>query len=155
MYATCSYCLQHSPQPYLQDSSSVHRNRVLLWGGKFSRPHKSNLTCIKPLISTDSHSMAAYIFLWWVLVRICFSQIRHFREIMQLPMLRNSRLIDSLTVLSAAVRTRIHSRARRKKRHMNSWSPSQIQNRITRSAALYSRFLNTRRLQGMYSSNNQ
>ena len=93
MYATCSYCLQHSPQTYLQDSSSVHRYRVLFWGGKFSRPHKSNLTCIKPLISTDSHSMAAYIFLWWVLVRICFSQIWHFREIMQLPMLRNSRLI--------------------------------------------------------------
>ena len=28
-------------------------------GGKFSKLHNSNLTCNKPLISTDSHSMAA------------------------------------------------------------------------------------------------
>ena len=44
----------------------------------------------KPLISTDSHSMAAYIFLRWVLIVIYSSQIRHFHEIMQLPTLRNS-----------------------------------------------------------------
>ena len=32
--------------------------------------------------------MAAYVFLRWVLVLIYSSQIRHFREIMQLPMLK-------------------------------------------------------------------
>ena len=38
-----------------------------------------------PLISTDSHSMAAYIFMRWVLVVIYSSQILYFHEIMRLP----------------------------------------------------------------------
>ena len=108
----------------MQDSSSVHRYRVLsikarFWGGKISKLHNTNHTCNKPLISTDSHSMAAYIFLRWVLVPICSSQICHFREIMQLPTLKNSCFDPVLTVLSVAVRTRLHSLTSRK----NSWSP--------------------------------
>ena len=47
--------------------SDVLDIRLHFWGGKFSKLHNSNLTCKEPSISTDSHSMAAYIFLWWVL----------------------------------------------------------------------------------------
>ena len=63
--------------------------------------------------------MAAYIFLRWVLVVIYSSQIRHFREIMQLPTLQNSCFDRFLTVLSAAVRACKTQDARR----MNYWSP--------------------------------
>ena len=61
---------------------AVHRYRVLhirarIWGKTFSKLHFSNLTCKKSRISTDSHSMAAYIFLQWVLVVIYSSQIPH------------------------------------------------------------------------------
>ena len=57
---------------------------------KFSELHNSNLTRKKAPISTDSHSMAAYVFLQWVLIVSYSAQIRHFHEIMQLPTFRNS-----------------------------------------------------------------
>ena len=73
--------LKETPLPSpIQDSSSVHRYRVLtikarFWGRKFSKLHNSNLTCNKPLISTDSHSMAAYIFLQWGLIGILHKSV--------------------------------------------------------------------------------
>ena len=74
-------------------------------GGNFLKLHNLNLTCKKALISTDSHSMAAYIFLWWVLIVIYSSQIYiFFHEIMQLPTLRNSHFVRTLTVCSVYAR---------------------------------------------------